>query len=177
MVWHIYCAQFLFLWSRYSSCNRVQPEAGHSRKNLSEKGQPLSSPWHEALRAEQHEVFAELLPMLGVRPLWKQRAVVSISARATLPVNASLKEITAIKTERKKSSTGMAAAWCELSCGWLQERKPGSNTMDTQPADVRSCISHLTVRTRDVLLQHLTHIFMEENVWGLGKAEFLGLKW
>lgn len=56
-------------------------------------------------------------PVLGVRPLSKPRAVGSVSASATPHLNASLKEITAIKRERKKSNTGMAAAWCEPSCG------------------------------------------------------------
>lgn len=93
-------------------CSRVQPEVVHSRKNLRERAQSLSSPWHEALRAArtQHKIFAELLPVLGLRPPWKRRAVVSVSASATPPMNAALKEITAIKRERKKSSMEMAAA-------------------------------------------------------------------
>lgn len=48
--------------------------------------------------------------------------------------------------------------------------------MDVQPENVHSCVSHLTVRIRDVPLQHLTHTFIEENVWDLGKAELLELK-
>lgn len=86
---------------------------------------------------------AELLPVLGLKPFWEWRAVVSVSASVTPPVNASLKKIRAINRERKEASNGMAAAWHETNCGWPQWRQPAFSATD---AAISVCSEpHLTL--------------------------------